>query len=51
MVAAALMLVVLVCSYLVMIALVKFAEQVIERPRLTKRDQRIGGSSGNPPSH
>ena len=51
MVAAAFMLVVLVCGYLVMIALVNFAEQVIERPRLAKRDHRFSGSSGNPTSH
>ena len=47
MVAAAFMLVVLVCGYLVMIALVNFAEHVIERPQLTKRDRRFSGSSGN----
>jgi hypothetical protein len=51
MVAAAFMLVVLVCGYLVMIALVNFAEHVIERPRLAKRDHRFSGSSGNPTSH
>ena len=47
MVAAALMLVVLVCSYLVMFALVNFAEHVIERPRLTKHDERIVRLSAN----
>ncbi|GEM_PF-4569396 len=51
MVAAAFMLVVLVCGYLAMIALVNFAEHVIERPRLAKRDHRFSGSSGNPTSH
>jgi hypothetical protein len=45
MVATAVMLVVLVCGYVVMIALVTFAEHVIERPRLAKRDQRIARSS------
>jgi hypothetical protein len=50
MVAAAFMLVVLVCGYLVMIALVNFAEHVIERPRLAKRDHRFSGTSGNPAS-
>jgi hypothetical protein len=51
MVAAAFMLVVLVCGYLVMIALVNFAEHVIERPQSAKRDHRFSGSSGNPASH
>jgi Tfp pilus assembly protein FimT len=51
MVAATLMLVVLVCSYLAMIALVNFAEHVIERPRLAKRDHRFSGSSQNRASH
>lgn len=51
MAATAFMLVVLVCGYLVMIALVNFAEHVIERPQLAKRDHKISGSSGNPGSH
>jgi hypothetical protein len=51
MVAAALMLVVLVCSYLPMIALVNFAEHVIDRPRLAKRDHRFSGSTEDPASH
>jgi hypothetical protein len=45
------MLVVLVCGHLVMIALVNFAEHVIERPQVAKRDHKISGSSGNPGSH
>ena len=45
------MLVVLVCGYLIMIALVNFAEHVIERPQVAKRDHKISGSSGNPGSH
>jgi hypothetical protein len=35
----------------VMIALVNFAEHVIERLRLATRDHRFSGSSGNPTSH
>ena len=51
MAATAFMLVVLVSGYLVMIALVNFAEHVIERPRLAKRDHRFSGSTENPASH
>lgn len=50
MVAAVFMLIVLVCGYLVMIALVNFAEHVIERPRLARRDHRFSGSSVDPAS-
>jgi hypothetical protein len=51
MVAAALMLVVLVCSYLAMIALVEFAEHVIERPRVAARNHSAAKSSEKPMSH
>jgi len=49
--AAAFMLVVLVCSYLAMIALVNFAEHVIERPRLANRDHSAAKSPEKPMSH
>ncbi len=51
MVTAALMLVVLVCSYLAMIALVEFAEHVIERPRVAARNHGAAKSSEKPMSH
>ena len=51
MVAAALMLVVLVGGYLVMIALVEFAEHVIERPRVAARNHGAAKSSEKPMSH
>ena len=50
MAATAFMLVVLVCGYLAMIALVSFAEHVIERPQVAKLDHKNSGSSGSPVS-
>ena len=46
----ALMLIVLIVGYLVMLGLVKFAEHVIERPRLAKRNETIATSSADPVS-
>jgi hypothetical protein len=49
--AAAFMLVVLVCSYLAMIALVNFAEHVIERPRGGARNHSAAKAPEKPMSH
>jgi len=51
MVAAALMLLVLICSYLAMVALVEFAEHVIERPRMAARNHSAAKSPEKPMSH
>ncbi len=51
MLAAALMLVVLICSYLAMVALVEFAEHVIERPRMSAHNHSAAKSPEKPMSH
>ena len=47
MAAIAFMCMVLIGAYLAMVALVLFAEHVIEKPRLTKRHESIGKAVEN----